>query len=60
MQVYRVYCLDGANRFTGADYIEAPDDEEAVRRALEGMGDALKFEVWKGDRLVQRIEQAAS
>jgi hypothetical protein len=60
MQAYRVYCLDGANRFTRADYIEAPDDEEAVRRARVAMGDALKCEIWERNRLVHRIEQPSS
>jgi hypothetical protein len=57
MQVYRVYCLDGADRFTRAEDIKAPTDEEAVRRASVAVGDALKYEIWERDRLVQRIER---
>ena len=56
MQTYRVYCLDGANRFTRVEYIDAPGDEEAIRRALLELGDALKCEIWERDRLVQKIE----
>jgi hypothetical protein len=57
MQVYRVYRLDGANRFTRTELIEATTDEEALRRASVAVGDALKYEIWERDRLVQRIEQ---
>ena len=60
MQVYRVYCLDGADRFMRAEHIEAPTDEEAVRRASVAVGDALKYEIWERDRLVQRIDQRPS
>jgi len=60
MQVYRVYCLDGADRFMRTEHIEAPTDEEAVRRACVAVGDALKYEIWERDRLVHRIEQRPS
>jgi hypothetical protein len=60
MPTYRVYFLDGANRFMRVEHIDAPGDEEAVRRALLTLGDALKCEIWERDRLVQRIEQRSS
>lgn len=56
---YRLYCLDGANRFDRAENFEAPDDNEAVRRARSLMGAALKCEVWQRNRLVARIDRSA-
>ena len=55
MVAYRLYCLDGMNRFTHAEPFEAPNDEEAARRARVLMGDAIKCEVWERNRLVARI-----
>ena len=55
MVLYRVYCLDGVNRFTRTESFEAPDDEAAARRTRELMADCVKAEVWDRDRLVARL-----
>ena len=55
MAAYRLYCLDGTNRFTRAESFDAPDDEGAVRRGRVLMGDAIKAEIWERNRLVTRI-----
>jgi hypothetical protein len=52
---YRLYCLDGVNRFVRAVSIEAPDDESALSLARSEMGECVKSEVWDRDRLVARL-----
>lgn len=55
MAAYRIYCLDGMNRFVRAKPIDATGDEDALRMARVVMGDCFKCEVWERDRLVGRI-----
>ena len=55
MANYRLYCLDGAGRITGAaDVIEAPSDEEAIAIARERSPET-RCEIWQGRRLVATI-----
>jgi hypothetical protein len=51
---YRVYCLDGVNRFILAEWIDAEGDEEALRLAST-ITAGLNREVWERDRLVGRL-----
>lgn len=55
MAHYRVYYLDGEGRIILADWIEAGDDVEAMRRAKK-FGRADGIEVWDQVRLVGRFE----
>ena len=55
MAAFRLYFLDGVNRFTRAENIEAVSTEEAVRQARKLMGSAVKCEIWDGHRLVARV-----
>jgi len=55
MPDYRLYCLDGANRFTRAHDILAPDDEAAVDIAL-AMKLPVKCELWERGRKVATLE----
>jgi hypothetical protein len=55
MAAYRVYHLDGMNRFVRAEPVEAPDDVGAIRLAEDLMSDWAKCEVWERDRLVARL-----
>ena len=55
MPAYRHYRLDGANRFTRAEWIEANDDEDAVRQVRD-RNLSVPSELWMADRLVARIE----
>jgi hypothetical protein len=50
---YRVYEIDGAGRFSTADWIEAEDDERAIAAVTSKMASA-RFELWQGSRLVAR------
>jgi hypothetical protein len=54
---YRHYRLDGAGNITGAEWIEAGDDEDAIRQVRERKL-ANTSEIWDRDRLVGRIEAA--
>ena len=52
MVAYRVYLLDGANRFTRAEVVEAACDDEAARQARNLLRDFVKCEIWNGEKLV--------
>ena len=43
---YRVYCMDGSGNITLAHWLEASDDEEAIRKTEEVKGDAPRCEIW--------------
>ena len=51
---YRLYLLDGAGKISTAQWIDAPDDEEAVRQAHAQCAPG-KHELWHGRRLVTVI-----
>ena len=55
MPAYRVYCLDGAGKVWAAEWIEAADDSAALESARQ-FKDAVHCEVWRGQRLVGRVE----
>ena len=55
MTNYRIYCLDGANKVASAEWIEAEDDEDAIKIAGE-RHDGYKCEVWDRKRLVARLD----
>lgn len=55
MGAYRLYCLDGADQFASAEWIEAADDAAAVE-AAQDLRQGRKCELWKGDRLVARMD----
>ena len=58
MVAYRVYFLDGVNRFTRAENIEEASTEEAISRAREMMNGAVKCEIWNQQSLVARVTAA--
>lgn len=55
MPGYRHYRLDGAGNISSAEWLEATDDEDAVRQVREAR---LQFtsEIWDRNRLIARIE----
>ena len=55
MVAYRLYCLDGEGRISFAEWFDARDDVDAVRQARLLKQDALKCEVWQGQRLVASL-----
>jgi hypothetical protein len=54
MPEYRLYCLDGAGKFTNAHEITATDDADALARARE-LKLPVKCELWERGRLVAKI-----
>jgi hypothetical protein len=59
MRDYRLYCLDGAGKITGAEWIEAASDDEAVRLARD-LEKPVACEVWLRTRFVARIPRFRS
>ena len=55
MVAYRVYFLDGVNRFTRTEAVEAGSDEDAVQKARALLGGSIKCEVWDGQSLVAKV-----
>ena len=53
LPTYRLYRLDGAGRISGADWIEAADDDDA-RAKCRTLATAGQFELWERYRLVER------
>ena len=53
MQNYRLYRLDGAGKIANAEWIEALEDDDALREAKTRI-DSGSFELWQRNRLVQR------
>ena len=55
MANYRVYCMDGSHKISLAHWVEASDDDEAIRKAQAVKGDAPWCEIWLKTRLVARL-----
>jgi hypothetical protein len=53
LATYRLYRLDGAGRISGADWIEAVNDEDARSKARSECGSG-GYELWERYRLVER------
>ena len=56
MSRYKLYCLQSPGNLHFAEWIEARDDAEAIAIARELKKDALKCEVWHGQRLVAVLD----
>ena len=56
---YRVYRLDGVGRNTSAEWVEAKTDEEVVACVQRDMGTSVRCEIWRGNRVVKRLEASA-
>jgi len=54
VSTYRLYCLDGADKITLAEWLEADDDQDALGKAGE-RSDYVNCEVWDRGRLVGRV-----
>ena len=58
MPSYRLYRLDGAGKIVSAEWVEAADDDAAVKHARDSDLPVV-CEMWDRNRLVARIEPAA-
>lgn len=54
MPDYRVYCIDGAGKTAGSDWIDAKNDDEALA-FVRAKRLPARCELWDGNRLVARI-----
>ena len=52
MPAYRLYRLDGAGKIIGADWVEAEDDNAALREA-DARTSGGKYELWQRARRVE-------
>ncbi len=60
MPNYRLYCLDGTGRITGAaELIEASDNEGAIA-AARALAKPCKCEIWLDRRLIATIPAASA
>ncbi|NUQ18629.1 MAG: hypothetical protein HOP95_09290 [Sphingomonas sp.] len=53
MPTYRLYRLDGAGRISGAEWVEAADDDDARSKA-RSQSSSAGYELWERYRLVER------
>jgi hypothetical protein len=54
MPDYRLYCLDGANKISRAEWIDAKSDDDAIMIA-RSHEKSVNCELWLRSRLVARI-----
>lgn len=59
MPAYRLYRLDGAGSISKAEWLEAVDDDDAVRQVREA-NFSFASEIWDRNRRVARIEPSSS
>jgi hypothetical protein len=52
---YRVYCLDGANKVASAEWIDAENDDDAIKFVSE-RHEGDNCEIWDRKRLVARLD----
>ncbi len=55
MSAYRLYHIDGAGRFSAAEWIEA-DSDEAALDAARALGKSITGELWQGQRFIGRVD----
>jgi hypothetical protein len=53
---YRLYCLDARGQISLAEWIDAKDDQDAIRQAQALKQHARKCEVWHDNRLVAQLD----
>lgn len=56
---YRLYRLDGRGKLRSGEWVEAADDQDACKRALDHCDEGTPaVEIWERARLVGRVECA--
>ena len=58
-KIYRICSYDALRQILSADFIEAPNDVEAVA-AAHAAGFGTKGELWDGTRLVAELREQAA
>jgi hypothetical protein len=54
MPAYRLYDLDGAGKFSTAEWIDADDDASAAG-AARALGKTCRCELWRGPKFIAAI-----
>ncbi|HEX2802856.1 MAG TPA: hypothetical protein VHN55_02570 [Sphingomicrobium sp.] len=55
---YRHYRLDGAGKINRAEWLDAPNDEEAIAQVRK-LRLGAPSEIWNGNRLVARVDASS-
>ena len=55
MAKYRLFCLDAEGRIHLAEFVEAADDQDAIRQAHDLKINSMKCEIWNAKRLVATL-----
>lgn len=55
MAKYRLFCLDAEGQIHLAEFVEAADDQDAIRQAHDIKINSLKCEIWHAKRLVATL-----
>jgi hypothetical protein len=55
MGSYRIYCLDADGRIAVPEWLDASDDEDAIKQTQTHKNGARQCEVWQCKRLVARL-----
>ena len=56
MSDYRIYRFDGRSKIEFAEWIDASDDDDAIRQTRQIGGRAAKCELWQGKRLIISLD----
>jgi len=56
MTTYRAYCLDAQGSIGLANWFKASTNQDAIEKARLLYPDAHKCELWRGRRLIGRID----
>jgi hypothetical protein len=59
MPQYRIFFLDQFGRFTGAEVIDCPDDQEAIATSRQRVN-GYEVELWHRDRFIIRLRHDAA
>lgn len=57
MPAYRLYDLDGAGKFSVAEWIEAEDDAAAIESA-RALRKTCRCELWRGPKFIAALDPA--
>jgi hypothetical protein len=55
MAKYRLYCLDAEGQIHLAEFVEAANDQDAIRQAHDLKINSMKCEIWNAKRLVATL-----
>ena len=57
VKTYRLYSLEGTGQIGYADWLDAIDDQDAIKKTRHTKKNAIKCEIWEGSRLVVTLNE---